>query len=146
RGKDRVIYLGPQAQEVVKPFLKTDLQAYLFSPKDAVEALHAQRAAARKTKRTPSELKRQRKRQPEITPADRYDRRSYRQAVVRACAKAGVPQWSPLQLRHAAATRIRGQYGIEAAKAILGHARVETTQIYAERDLARAAEVMQEIG
>src|ERR1051326_4547346 len=27
------IYLGPRAQEIVKPFLKTDLQAYLFSPK-----------------------------------------------------------------------------------------------------------------
>src|SRR5262249_52663247 len=28
RGRDRVIYLGPQAQAVVKPFLTTNLEAY----------------------------------------------------------------------------------------------------------------------
>jgi hypothetical protein len=32
RGLERIIYLGPQAQAVVRPFLSTDLQAYLFSP------------------------------------------------------------------------------------------------------------------
>jgi hypothetical protein len=31
RGHDRVIAIGPRAQEVIKPFLKTDLHAYLFS-------------------------------------------------------------------------------------------------------------------
>ena len=61
RGRDRVIFLGPQAQEVVKPFLTTNLEAYLFSPRAYVGAMHAARAARRKTKRTPSELKRRRK-------------------------------------------------------------------------------------
>ena len=32
--KERVIYLGPHAQEIIKPWLKTDLHAYLFSPKE----------------------------------------------------------------------------------------------------------------
>ena len=67
-------------------------------------------------------------------------------AIMRACKKAGVPEWSPLQLRHTAATAIRARYGLEAAKAILGHSRVETSQIYAERDLGRAEEIMREIG
>jgi integrase len=58
RGKDRVIYLRPQAQEVIRPFLTTDLHAYLFSPRAHVAALRARRAAARKTKPTPSELRR----------------------------------------------------------------------------------------
>ena len=79
-------------------------------------------------------------------PAERYNRRSYRVAIVRACREADVPAWSPLQLRHTAATLIRAKYGLEAAKAILGHTRVETSQIYAERDLGRAAEIMKEIG
>jgi integrase len=146
RGLDRVVFLGPQAQVVVKPFLTTDLQAYLFSPLAYVEALRRRRSAQRKTKRTPSELKRKRKAKPQRVPAERYNRRSYRLAIVRACRKAGVPEWSPLQLRHTAATAIRARYGVEAAKVILGHTKVETTQIYAERDLGKAQEIMAEIG
>ena len=146
RGLDRVIFLGPQAQEIIKPFLTTNLEAYLFNPHAYVEKMHALRAASRATKRTPSELKRRRKTKPKRKPGERYTRRSYRLAVVRACMKAGVPAWSPLQLRHTAATRIRAQFGLEAAKAILGHTRVETSQIYAERDLGQAEEIMRQIG
>jgi integrase len=146
RGLDRVIFLGPQAQAVVKPFLTTGLEAYLFSPRAYVEALHARRAERRKTKRTPSEARRTRKPAPKRKPADRYTRVSYRQAIVRACKKAGVPAWSPLQLRHTAATAIRAKFGVEAAKVVLGHTKVETTQIYAERDLTRAAQIAAEIG
>src|SRR5581483_2095340 len=124
----------------------THLEAYLFSPRAYVEALRRRRAEQRKTKRTPSELRRQRKAQPKRKPAERYNRRSYRVAIVRACQKAGVPEWSPLQLRHTAATAIRARYGVEAAKVILGHTKVETTQIYAERDLGRAQEIMAAIG
>ena len=146
RGLERVIFLGPQALEIIKPFLATNLDAYLFNPRVYVEAMHRRRAEQRKTKRTPSELKRRRKAKPRRVPAERYNRRSYRLAVVRACMRAGVPAWSPLQLRHTAATRIRAQFGLEAAKAILGHTRVETSQIYAERDMSRAEEIMGQIG
>jgi integrase len=34
-GPSREIRLGPKAQAIVQSFLKADLQAYLFSPKDA---------------------------------------------------------------------------------------------------------------
>lgn len=146
RGLDRVIFMGPQAQEVMRPFLTATLEAYLFSPRAYVEDLRRRRAEQRKSKRTPSELMRQRKAKPRRVPAERYNRRSYRLAIVRACQKAGVPAWSPLQLRHTAATAIRAEYGVEAAKVVLGHTKVETTQIYAERDLNRAEEIMQEIG
>jgi integrase len=146
RGLERVIHLGPRAQEIIRPFLTLDLQAFLFSPRAHVKALHALRAERRKTRRTPSELRRQRKLAPKRQPGERYTRRSYRLAIVRACRKAGVPPWSPLQLRHTAATFIRAKYGVEAAKVILGHTRVETSQIYAERDLIRAEQIMGEIG
>jgi hypothetical protein len=49
-------------------------------------------------------------------------------------------------LRHTAATAIRSKYGVEAGKVVLGHTKVETTQIYAERDLGKAQEIMAEIG
>ena len=39
RGLDRPIYLGRQAQDVLWPFLTTDLQAQLFSPRSRVTIL-----------------------------------------------------------------------------------------------------------
>jgi len=50
--------------------------------------------------------------------------------------------WRPNQLRHFAATAIRAVAGIETAQMILGHSELKTSEIYAERDLAAAAEVM----
>ena len=145
RGKSRVIPLGPKAQEIVKGFLVPDLSAYLFSPARAVAGMHAGRRAARESRPTPSEVAR-RKRTPGEGHGRRYKKGSYLQAIIRACRRAGVPQWSPLQLRHTAATSIRSLYGLETAQVVLGHAKADTTEIYAERDLAKARAVMAEIG
>lgn len=106
RGKERVVYLGPQAQEVVTPFLTTDLHAYLFSPRAATAARNAAARARRKTKPTPSQLARRPKANPKRSPGARYRPRTYRQAVRRASKRADVPLWNPLQLRHTAATLI----------------------------------------
>src|SRR5262249_10449879 len=40
RGKDRVVAIGPKAQEVLKPWLKADPDALLFSPREASERFH----------------------------------------------------------------------------------------------------------
>ena len=145
-GKSRKIYLGPQAQGIIKDFLRPDGEQFLFRPWDAVTDHHAGRAATRKTRRTPSELKPRPVRQPRRKPGSRYNRRSYRQAIVRACRRAGVPEWSPLQLRHTCATEIRRQHGLEASQCVLGHERANVTQIYAERNEALAARIMAEMG
>jgi site-specific recombinase XerC len=55
-------------------------------------------------------------------------------------------RWSPNQLRHTAATEIRRQFGLEAAQVTLGHSNANVTQIYAERDLSKAAEIMRQVG
>jgi len=55
-------------------------------------------------------------------------------------------RWHPHQLRHSAATTIRKQFGVEAAQAVLGHAELGTTEIYAERSLDTARQIMREIG
>jgi integrase len=55
-------------------------------------------------------------------------------------------RWAPNQLRHAAATEIRKQFGLEAAQVALGHSEANTTQIYAERDMQKAAEIAKQIG
>jgi integrase len=49
RGHRRTIYLGPQAQAVVRPFLKTDMSAFVFSPRDSRQQYLAAKHAKRKT-------------------------------------------------------------------------------------------------
>jgi site-specific recombinase XerC len=54
--------------------------------------------------------------------------------------------WAPNQLRHSAATEIRKRFGLEAAQVTLGHAAADVTQVYAERDLEKAAAIMAQVG
>lgn len=54
-------------------------------------------------------------------------------AVRNACIKHRLPSWSPNQIRHTVATQLRASDGLDTAQAVLGHARIETTQVYAER-------------
>jgi integrase len=102
RGKNRTIPIGPQAQELLKEFFTTDINAYLFSPDRAVEELHAKRTANRKTPRYPSHMARnakKRKKNPEHKPAEKYDRGSYGVAIDRACDRAFPlpPELAPRQ-------------------------------------------------
>lgn len=134
RGRPRVIFVGPRAQAVLAPYLLRGPDEYCFSP---------------------IESERQRRGQPGIPssgsqPRSRlrchYDRHSYRRAIQRACVRAGVPKWSPNQLRHSAATEVRKHYGLEAAQTVMGHRQADVTQIYAERDMERAKQIMGEVG
>jgi integrase len=169
RGKARVIALGPQAQAVVKPFLKLDTQVYLFSPREAMEQQRAARRASRKTRVQPSQ-KRRSKRVPKKRPGERYTAGTYHHAVQHAveaankaqachpckalkpeercaaCKAAALPRWHPHQLRHAHATEVRRMFGLEAAQVSLGHTQAAVTQIYAERDLTLATKVATAIG
>jgi len=54
--------------------------------------------------------------------------------------------WHPHQLRHNYATNVRREFGLEAAQVLLGHTKADVTQIYAERDMTRAATVAAKIG
>jgi site-specific recombinase XerC len=55
-------------------------------------------------------------------------------------------RWHPNQLRHSYATRVRKEHGLEAAQVLLGHARADVTQLYAERNLDLALRVAAKIG
>jgi integrase len=162
RGQQRVVLIGPRAQEVVRQYLKPDVEAFLFSPAEAVEAQHAQRGKERKTKVPPSQARRTRKAKPKRKPKNHYTVASYGRAIARACEKADqaahqkdqtipedrviVPHWHPHQLRHAKATEIRKEFGLDAARAVLGHRSPVITEVYAELDLDKAAEVMGRLG
>ncbi len=146
RGHQRTIYLGPRAQTIVKRFLKTDLEAPLFSPRDAKETYWKRQRAGRKTPMTPSQAKRTRKRKPKRPPGDRYSLQSYSRAIAKACQKADVPHWHPHQLRHSSATRLRKEFGLDMARCILGHRSPAVTEVYAQIDHAKAMEVVEKIG
>jgi integrase len=55
-------------------------------------------------------------------------------------------RWSPNQLRHTFATKVRKQHGLEAAQVLLGHTRADVTQVYAEKNEALAVTVAAKIG
>jgi integrase len=130
----------------LETWLKDDPLAFLFRPIDAVAARNAERRRGRKTPMTPSQARRQPKRNPKRPPRACYNKNSYGQAIARACKKVGVPHWHPHQLRHNAATRVRQLFGIEAARQVLGHRSAAMTEIYAQSDLGRVAQIMNEIG
>jgi integrase len=141
----RVVFLGRRCQKVLRPFLKGNPQAYLFSPQESRAAYQARRAALRTSKRTPSELRRRRKPDPRRAPGERYTVNTFQQTVRKTCRRLGLPPWSVLQVRHTRATEVRRLYGLEGAAASLGDT-VEAAQIYAERNRQLAERIAREIG
>lgn len=155
-GRERVIAIGPKAQEVLLPWLERGQDMHCFCPAEVV-ALRGTRSRGRAAR---------------PKPGGKYTRHSYRVAVDRACDRAfphpvivkkrGVAltgdqaaelaawrkahRWHPHRPRHTRATEIRKRFDVEAAQVILGHSKPDTTLVYAERDLERAREVMREIG
>ena len=165
RGRERVIFVGPQAQAILLRYLARDAESYCFRPCDSEAKRRAALHAARKTPLScGNKPGSNRRRKPQRAPGLRYDVAAYRRAIHRACDKAfPIPEeiaadakaaakwqsehrWSPNQLRHSAATAIRRKFGLEAAQTVLGHSQANVTQIYAQRDYALAARVAKEVG
>jgi integrase len=95
-GKDRVIFIGPKAQEILKPWLNSALSSYLFSPRES-QAEHAiELRKARKTK-VQSSQQNPRKKHPKRIPAEKYRVTGYALAIRRGCDRAFPhPSLSPL--------------------------------------------------
>ena len=154
-GRERVIFIGPKAQAMLRPYLLREADNYCFSPGDSERQRRAEMRAARKSKVQPSQLNR-RKQNPARSAGTRYTTDSYRRAIARAVELANrerrkqnqeqLPQWAPNRLRHSAATEIRKRFGLEAAQVTLGHAAADVTQVYAERDAEKGREVARKIG
>jgi integrase len=76
--------------------------------------------------------------------ADTREARDRRRAARAAWSVAHV--WHPHQLRHTAATRLRREFGLEAAQVILGHKTLKVTEIYAEKNVEAAQRIMATAG
>lgn len=84
---------------------------------------------------------------PESALLFRYFRDSYRRAVNKACKRLRIkPPWHPHQLRHSCASELRKKFGLETAKAILGHTELAMAEHYCEKDAARARDAMRKFG
>jgi integrase len=70
----------------------------------------------------------------------------YYHRITSVCKREYIPHWFPLQLRHAALTRVRERYGLEGSQVIGGHDRIETSQIYAEKNWNLARRIAEEMG
>jgi integrase len=128
KGRHRVILIGPQAQAILLPYLlRQETDPCFLKPN-----------------------------------GDPFSRSDFAKLLNSACDKAFPAakgtrgeallawrkqhRWAPNRLRHSRATKIREQYGLEAAQAVLGHSNADVTQIYAERDIVKAAKIMAEVG
>ncbi|MBL7141180.1 MAG: site-specific integrase [Planctomycetes bacterium] len=163
-GHRRVVPIGPRGRAILQPYLARRVDAYCFSPAEAQAERNADKRERRETPVQPSQQNR-RKPNPAKHPGDRYDACSYRRAidyaitaanrVVRKAAREPgekvketdlVPRWHPHQLRHTAATVIRREMGLDAARALLGHRSLGITDTYAELDQALAVEAARKLG
>jgi len=176
-GKQRTIYLGPKAQEILLPYLLRDAEAHCFVPAESEKHRRRERHAQRTTPLTcgnrPGTT---RKRRGQRAAGKHYSNDSYRRAIARACEAAfEIPErlrkfpaditseqraelrkeaaawraehvWHPNQIRHSAATEIRQKFGLEAAQVALGHSRMNTTEIYAEKNRDLGERVAREVG
>ena len=163
RGKPRTIYVGPQAQAVLLPYLSRQADAHCFNPRESVkQKLDARHAARTTPKSYGNRPGTNRVSKPNRKAGNRYTTASYGQSIRYACrlafpAPKGAKgeslrkwraghQWAPNQLRHAMATEVRKSDGLEAASVLLGHSGLVITQTYADQDREKAIEVIARVG
>lgn len=166
-GHAREVPLGRRCQEIILPFLGPDWNAYLFSPCHGGEGTHTgrrapgerytpasyRRAISRACDKAfpyPADLARglvplSRGRSRPETPAE-WRKRLGEEKWAEVAAWRREHRFHPHQLRHAAATRLRKLFGLEAAGVVLGQKTMAATLIYAEQDRELAAKVMGQIG
>ncbi len=167
-GKTRTIYIGPKARAVLTPLLTENfnLDAYVFSPAAAMQERHPDRAlpakgaewrpgdhydsrsflhavwhACRQCWPLPERLRRG-----SHEKIAAWEKRLGPEQVKEATQWERQHRFSPNQLRHSFATKVRKEHGLLAAQLLLGHAKADVTQIYAEADECRGVEVASKIG
>lgn len=137
-GRPRVVCIGPKAREILERHRESEIP---FSPKTAmIEYLTAKRDA----RKTPlyGEKKNAAVHVPR-TLGERWTTDGYSRTIRAACRRAGIAPWAANRLRHAFGTEVRRRYGLEAARAVLGHTGGSVTDIYTydalEEEMIRAA-------
>lgn len=116
RWRIKEIPVGPKAQTLLIDYLVDDPDQYLFRP------INMRKSGGR-------------------IRGIMYGKDALRRAIERVCKRTGIELFSPNQIRHAFATDIRQQFGLDACRSMLGHTNTRTTEIYAERDRAMSCDI-----
>lgn len=149
RNKELIKAVPEKAKRILQGFLRTDIEAFLFSPRESerlrIGKLHHRRRRLLR---------------------DHYDTATYQQGVdygfdkierlnaadtalaskeERAPQLVEIPHWHPNQLRHLIATEISQTLGEQAAQRWLGHAHLSTTGIYSEKQIKELVAIAQEL-
>ena len=149
RGTVRTVILAGAAQSVIASHLEGSTLGDddpIFSPHRQREERFAAMRAARKSKVQPSQVSRKVK-QPKRLPGAWFTSHAVANAVAIAAKTAGVPPWSPYQLRHLKGAELREKFSLEHVRAVLGHSHASMTAHYAKgADEVLAAEVARAMG
>ncbi len=115
-GQPRVVCIGPKARKILERHRGCDVP---FSPMVAMSEYLETIRAGRKT----PVYGRQRGRAPHVRRdlGDRWTSDAYSKTIRAACGKAKIAPWGANRLRHAFGTDVRRAFGLEAARAVLGH-------------------------
>jgi integrase len=117
KGKRRAIPIVGETRAALTPFLLRGTDEYCFSPVESYQWHQDQRAAKRTTPDSCGNRPgTNRAKNPRWQPGEKFRRDSYRNAIIRAAKKAGVPHWTPYQLRHTNLTHVRAALGIDTRK------------------------------
>ena len=94
KGRQRVIYLGPQAQVILSPYLERAANAYCFCPRESERQRRQERHAARVTPLTQGNAPGTKiNSKPRRSPGACFSVDSYRRAITRGCELAfGMPR------------------------------------------------------
>jgi integrase len=120
RGQPRVVLIGPRAREILE---RHRCAGHPFSPVEAVAEWMREKREKRTSPFYPCRDESYSRADPHAQrkPREAWDTQGYWMSIRKACARANVGQWRPNQLRHAFGTAIRRAYGLDAARAALGH-------------------------
>ena len=128
RGQYRDVPIGPQARAILEPHAEGRAEDdYVFDPRRSLARIVS----------TGATIKMRRRASPRVGSLFTSD--AIRVAIQRAAAAAGVPSWTPYQLRYLRLREIRRDYGPEAARATAGHTRDSMTAHYAPPSWEAAA-------
>jgi len=114
-GQPRVVCIGPRAREILERHRDGDVP---FSParafREYLEAIRAARVTPFYGKADPDAHV------PRVM-GERWTTCAYARTVRAAAKKAGVEPWGVNRIRHTFGTEVRRAFGLETARAVLGH-------------------------
>ena len=149
-GQPRVICIGPRAREILERHKGGDDAP--FSPARAMMEYMESRRAARVTPfYGKAKVAEKGPHVPRVV-GSAWTTNAYTKTIHAACRRANVTPWGANRLRHAFATEVRRAYGLDAAKAVLGHTDggcitdVYTFDAVADETVRRASAAVEALG